>query len=72
MSMARLKEPFVPNMDDCKMTVTTDGAVCYIMDTCCRNFTERDKEAVDRKIIQIALQAALRREAPLGEMGPDK
>lgn len=64
MNMARLKEyPFVPNMDDCRMTVTAEGAVCYIMDTCCRNFTAADKEAVDRKIVQLAIQSALKREA---------
>lgn len=59
--MARLeKYPFVPNMDDCRMTVETAGAVCYIMDTCCRNFTPADKAATDRKLMDLALRAALR------------
>ena len=52
--MARLKKfPFVPDMDDCKMTVTANGAVCYIMDTCCRNMTAADKAAADERILQI-------------------
>lgn len=60
--MARLgKVPFVPDMADCKMIVKTDGAVCYIMDTCCRNFTAADKLRVDRQIVQIAMQSALRK-----------
>lgn len=60
--MARLKNvPFEPNMADCKMTVKTDGAVCYIMDTCCRNFTAADKIRVDRQIVQIAMQSTLRK-----------
>ena len=56
------KFPFVPNMEDCKMVVQTDGAVCYIMDTCCRNFTAEDKARADRKIMEIALRAALRKQ----------
>ena len=60
--MARLgKFPFVPNMEDCRMTVKADGAVCYIMDTFCRNMTKEDKEAADRQIIQIYLNAELRK-----------
>lgn len=60
--MARLgKFPYVPDMADCKMTVETDGAVCYIMDTFCRNFTAADKIRADRQIVQIAMQAALRK-----------
>ena len=62
--MARLKTvPFVPNMEDCKMIVETNGAVCYIMDTCCRNFTAEDKARADRQIVEIAMQAALRKQA---------
>lgn len=60
--MARLgKFPFVPNMNDCKMVVNADGAVCYIMDTCCRNMTKEDKEAADRQIVQIYLNAEMRK-----------
>ena len=55
--------PFVPNMEDCKMTVKTEHATCYIMDTCCKNFTQADKAEVDRKLMQIALNAALRKQA---------
>ena len=59
--MARLKNvPFVPNMEDCKMIVETNGAVCYIMDTCCRNFTAEDKARADRQIVEIAMRSALR------------
>lgn len=62
MIMAHLgKFPFVPNMDDCKMVVTTDGAVCYIMDTFCRNMTKEDKEEADRQIVQIYLNAEMRK-----------
>ena len=62
--MARLKNvPFVPNMADCRMTVETDGVVCYIMDTCCRNFTAEDKARADRQIVEIAMRAALRKQA---------
>lgn len=55
------KIPFVPNMDDCRMTVESDGAVCYIMDTCCRDYTPADRAATDRKLMDLALRAALRR-----------
>lgn len=62
--MARLKNvPFVPNMEDCKMIVESNGAVCYIMDTCCRNFTAEDKARADRQIVEIAMQSALRKQA---------
>ena len=63
--MARLTNvPFVPNMDDCKMIVETDGAVCYIMDTCCRNFTSEDKARTDRQIVALAMQSAMRKQTP--------
>ena len=69
--MARRIEPhFVPNMDDCKMIVKCEnGAICYIMDTCCRNifqFTpprEEDKKRVDEKILQIYLNSVMRKRA---------
>ena len=62
--MARLKDvPIVPNMDDCKMIVESNGVVCYIMDTCCKNFTAEDKAEADRKIIEIAVQSAMRKQA---------
>ena len=62
--MARLEKiPYVPDMADCKMIVETNGAVCYIMDTFCRNFTAADKERADRQILQIAMRAAQRKQA---------
>ena len=62
--MARLKDlPFVPNMEDCKMVIESDGAICYIMDTCCRNMTREDKARIDQQIIQIALDSELRKRA---------
>lgn len=62
--MANLgKFPFVPNMEDCKMVVKANGATCYIMDTCCRNFTQEDKERTDREIMRIALASAMRKKA---------
>lgn len=62
--MARLQNvPFEPNMADCRMTVKTDGAVCYIMDTFCRTMTKEEKIRTDRKILQIAMDAARRRKA---------
>jgi len=64
MIMAHLgKFPFVPNMDDCKMIVNTDGGTCYIMDTFCRSMTKEDKEATDRQIVQIYLNAEMRKRA---------
>lgn len=58
------KAPFVPDMNDCKMVVhTTNGATCYIMDTCCRNMTKEDKARIDRQIVQIYLNAAMRKKA---------
>ncbi|MET0018224.1 hypothetical protein [Oscillibacter sp.] len=55
--------PFVPNMDDCKMVVQANGAVCYIMDTHCRNMTREDKARADQEIVDIYLRAAMRRKA---------
>lgn len=52
----KLQFPYVPNMEDCKMVVPTDGATCYIMDTCCRCMTQGQKEQIDRQIVQIYLQ----------------
>ncbi len=54
--------PFQPNMDDCKMIVESNGVVCYIMDTCCKHFTPEDKARVDRQIVEIAVQSALRKQ----------
>ncbi len=60
--MAHLgKFPFVPNMDDCKMVVQANGAVCYIMDTCCRNMTKEDKARADQEIVDIYLRSAIHR-----------
>ncbi|MDN0031638.1 hypothetical protein QVN85_01855 [Oscillibacter valericigenes] len=53
--------PFVPNMDDCKMVVQADGAVCYIMDTCCRNMTPEVKAQADQEIVDIYMRSAMRR-----------
>lgn len=53
--------PYVPNMEDCRRIVKTEGCTCYIMDTCCRNMTAEDKAAADRQIIQLAMNAALRK-----------
>lgn len=55
--------PFVPNMDDCRKIVKTKDCTCYIFDTYCRNMTPEDKAAADRKILQIYVSEALRREA---------
>lgn len=57
------KFPFVPNMDDCKMVVQATGAVCYIMDTCCRNMTQEDKARADQEIVDIYLRSVMRRKA---------
>ncbi|WP_312939420.1 hypothetical protein [Oscillibacter sp.] len=43
------------------MVVKTDGAVCYIMDTFCRNMTQEEKAEADRKMIQIYLNAEMRK-----------
>ena len=53
--------PFVPKMEDCRRIVKTEGCTCYIMDTICRNMTAEDKAEADRQIIQIAVNAALRK-----------
>lgn len=55
--------PFVPNMDDCRKIVKAEGCTCYIMDTCCRNMTPEDKAAADRRILQIYVNDALRKES---------
>lgn len=53
--------PYKPNMEDCKMVIKSHGAVCYIMDTCCRGMTREDKVRADRKIVQLAMAAELRK-----------
>lgn len=58
--------PFVPNMDDCRRIIKTDSATCYIMDTCCRNITPEEREAIDRQIARIAMNAAFRKAAQDG------
>lgn len=40
--------PYEPDMEHCRMVVKTGGAVCYIMDDCCRDMTAEDKAAADR------------------------
>jgi len=58
----RIEIPFEPDMADCKMVVKTkSGAICYIMDTCCKNFTKEDKLEADRAIMRIAIQSAMRK-----------
>lgn len=45
------------------MVVKTEGATCYIMDTCCRDMTPEDKARIDREILRIALASELRKQA---------
>ena len=52
--------PYRPDMEHCQMVVKTGGAVCYIMDDCCRDMTAEDKAAADRRIVDIYLGAMLR------------
>ena len=52
--------PYEPDMEHCRMVVKTGGAVCYIMDDCCRDMTAEDKAAADRRIVDIYLGAMLR------------
>ena len=52
--------PYQPDMEHCRMVVKTPGAVCYIMDDCCRDMTPEDKAAADRRIVDIYLGAMLR------------
>lgn len=54
--------PFVPNMEDCRKIVKTEGCTCYIMDTYCRNMTPEDKARADRQILQIYVNDALKKE----------
>lgn len=63
MIMARPGFPYVPNMEDCKQVTQTDGCTCYIMDTVCRHTTAEEMAEIDRQIVQIAINAALRKRA---------
>lgn len=53
--------PFVPNMEDCKLVVHSNGTTCYIMDTCCRDMKTADKIAADRAIVKIYMNAELKK-----------
>ena len=66
--------PFVPNMEDCRKIVKTEGCTCYIMDTCCRNMTAADRTAADERILQIYVNHALKRgfPGPLERKAPGK
>jgi len=62
--MYEFKFPFEPPLEDLKMTVTTaSGAKVFIYDTCCKNFTPEDKARIDKKIIQIYTESALKKAA---------
>ena len=58
--------PYVPPMEDCRRIVKTKGCTCFIMDTCCRDMTAEDKAAIDRQIVRIAMDAALRKQQAAG------
>ena len=60
--MARKFEvPFQPDMKDCKMVNKTPNGTAYVMDTCCKNFTEEDRARFDAFILQLAVNAELRK-----------
>ena len=52
--------PYRPDMERCRMVVESGGAVCCIMDDCCRDMTAEDKAAADQRIVDICLGAMLR------------
>lgn len=54
--------PYVPNMEDCRKIVKTEHCTCYIFDTYCKNMTPEDKAVIDQQIVQIAMNAALRKQ----------
>lgn len=58
--------PYIPPMEDCRRIVKTEGCTCFIMDTCCRDMTPEDKAAIDRQIVRIAMDAALRKQQAAG------
>ena len=55
------KAPYVPSAEDCRMVVRTGEAICYMMDTCCRDITERQRAEIDEKVAHIYRQAALKK-----------
>ena len=57
----QFKTPYIPPMEDCRMVVRTGEAVCYIIDTCCRDMTDGQRAEIEGKIVQLCRQVALRK-----------
>ena len=55
------KVPFVPDMEECRMTVECGDAVCCIMDAVCRGATEEERKRAVEQIQQLAEAALLRK-----------
>lgn len=46
--------PFEPPWEDLKMTVPfEEGPVCYVFDTCCKDFDPEQKRERDQRIMKI-------------------
>ena len=54
MSKFEFTFPFEPPWEDLKMTVPfEDGPVCYVFDTCCKDFGPEQKKEADQRIMKI-------------------
>ena len=47
-------------MDDCRMVCRPQGAVCYIMDTCCRDMTGERRAKIEKSILHLYRQTAMK------------
>lgn len=59
--MTPAKKHYEPDMCDCRMVIHTQEATCYVMDTCCRNMAEGQREKIDADIAHIYRQSILNR-----------
>lgn len=56
--MGQVGKPLdAPDRDECKMTIQSDDGICYIMDSCCRNLTKKERQMVNQQISRILLNA---------------
>lgn len=58
--MSRFQGKPEVNMDDCRMVCRPQGAVCYIMDTCCRDMTGERRAQIEKSILHLYRQTAMK------------
>ncbi len=57
--MSTTKSKYDPDMEACRMIVRTSEVTCYVMNSCCKNYSAEQREKVDKTLVHIYRQAIL-------------